>query len=370
MPTPSTPSHPSTAPVRAALRRSAELEEQVRADPRRFRVVTGDRPTGPLHLGHLLGTLANRVRLQRDGVEVFVVIADLQVATDRDDPGDVRAAVRDVLLDNLAAGLEPGPAPGGGAVVFVHSAVPALHRLFVPLLGLVTEAELRRNPTVRAEAAAASARAGGRRAVSGLLLTYPVHQAADVLSCGGNLVPVGQDQLPHLETARLVARRFEERYGTGRPVLTAPEALLSPAPLLLGTDGRKMSKSGGNAIALRAGEDETARLLRSARTDGQRRITYEPDRRPEVANLLLTAALCSGSTPEALAEQIGDGGASRLKAVVTEAVNEHLRPLRRRRRDLERADDHLRAVLAAGAERAGAEADRTLRRVLDAMGLG
>ncbi|MEZ0493965.1 tryptophan--tRNA ligase, partial [Kineococcus sp. TBRC 1896] len=357
-------------PLENARRRSADLLAEVHADPGRFRVVTGDRPTGPLHLGHLLGTLVNRVALQRDGVEVFVVIADHQVTTDRDDPGDVRGAVRDLLLDNLAAGLEPGPAERGGAAVFVHSAVPALHQVFVLLLGLVTEAELRRNPTVKAEAAAARARPGGHRAVSGLLLTYPVHQAADVLSCRGTLVPVGQDQLPHLEIARTVARRCNERFGGGGPVLVEPEPLLSPVPLLAGTDGRKMSKSAGNSIALRASEDETARLVRSARTDAERRITFEPDRRPEVAALLVTAAACSGATPEAVAEEVGDGGAVRLKAVVTEAVNEHLRPLRRRRRELEGADDHLRSVLAAGAERANEAAGGTVARVLEAMGLG
>jgi tryptophanyl-tRNA synthetase len=360
-------SHPSI-PLQIALRRSAELQAEVHADPGRFRVVTGDRPTGPLHLGHLLGTLTTRVALQRSGVEVFVVIADLQVSTDRDDPGDVRGNVREVLLDNLAAGLEPtAGAGGGGAPVFVHSAVPALNELLLPFLALVTVGELQRNPTVRAEAAAARER-GTRRGVSGLLLTYPVHQAADVLSCGANLVPVGQDQLPHLELARTVARRFNDRYGAGEPLLTEPEALLSAAPLLLGTDGRKMSKSGGNAITLRAGEDETARLIRSATTDSERRITYDPARRPEVSNLLLMGALCSGTTPESLAEQVGAGGAARLKAVVTEAVNEHLRPLRRRRRDLAGAQDHLRDVLAEGARRATAEAERTLARVLAATG--
>ncbi len=360
-------SHPSTS-LENALRRSAELHVEVRADPGRFRVVTGDRPTGPLHLGHLLGTLASRVALQRSGVEVFVVIADLQVSTDRDDPGDVRGNVREVLLDNLAAGLEPATRTGdGGAPVFVHSAVPALNELLLPFLALVTVAELQRNPTVRAEAAAARERGAGR-GVSGLLLTYPVHQAADVLSCGANLVPVGQDQLPHLEVARTVARRFNDRYGAGELLLTAPEALLSAAPLLLGTDGRKMSKSGGNAIALRATEDETARLVRSATTDSERRITYDPVRRPEVSNLLLTGALCSGTTPEVLAEEVGAGGAARLKAVVTDAVNEHLRPLRRRRRELAAAQDHLRDVLAEGARRANAEAERTLARVLAATG--
>jgi tryptophanyl-tRNA synthetase len=167
----------------------------------------------------------------------------------------------------------------------------------------------------------------------------------------------------------VIARRFNDLYGAGRVVFDEPDALLSAAPLLLGIDGTKMSKSAGNAIALRAGEDETARLIRSARTDSNRRITYDPAHRPEVSNLLLTAALCMATTPEALAEQIGDGGAALLKQVVTEAVNEHLRPFRARRRELANAQDHLRDVLATGNAHADNVANHTLRTVKDAMGM-
>ncbi|WP_432572277.1 hypothetical protein [Kineococcus sp. SYSU DK005] len=144
---------------------------------------------------------------------------------------------------------------------------------------------------------------------------------------------------------------------------------MSSSPLLLGTDGAKMSKSAGNAIALRASEDQTAKLIRSAKTDAQRRITYDPVNRPEVSSLLLTAALCRGTTPAAVAAEVGDGGAAVLKAVVTEAVNEHLRPLRARRRELADADDHLRAVLAVGNEHANAVAQATLSRVQEALGM-
>lgn len=357
----------STTSIDVARRRSAELEHDLLADPGRFRVLTGDRPTGPLHLGHYVGTLANRVRLQTAGIEVFVVIADYQVITDRDSVGDVRGNVREVLLDHLAAGLSVRDGSGvPGATVFTHSAVPALNQLVLPFLSLVSVAELQRNPTVRAETAAATRRGSGAAGPNGLLLTYPVHQAADILFSGANLVPVGQDQLPHLETARLVARRFGERYGQ---VFPEPEALLSAAPLLLGTDGAKMSKSAGNSIPLRADEDETARLVRSARTDTERRISYDPVHRPEVANLLLMASLCCGRPPEGLAEEIGDGGSAALKHLVTESVNEHLRPLRARRRELAGADDHLHAVLAAGNAHANEVADTTLQRVREAMGM-
>ena len=326
--------------------------------PDRYRVLTGDRPTGPLHLGHYLGTVRERVRLQAAGVETFVLVADYQVVTDRTDTSSVATNVREIVLDYLAAGLDPLR-----STIFTHSSVPEVGQLMLPLLSVTTVSELRRNPTVKAEVA------DGGGVMSALMLTYPVHQAADILSVGGTLVPVGDDQLPHLEQARAVARRVNERYGSGESVLTPPQALLTSAPRLLGTDGRKMSKSRGNAIALRASEDETARLVRAAVTDSQRHITYEPDRRPEVASLLLAAALCSDRTPDDVAAQVGDGGASRLKALVTEAVNEHLRPLRQRRRALVGEPGLVEQVLAAGVERVRPLAAATLARVHAAMGL-
>ncbi len=337
---------------------SEPLEQQVRDHPERFRVLTGDRPTGPLHLGHYFGTLANRVRLQRAGVEVFLVIADYQVITDRDGVGDLSASVREVVLDYLAAGIDPAR-----ATIFTHSAVPALNQLVVPFLSLVTVAELARNPTVKAEADAART----RRGMSGLLFTYPVHQAADILFCHGNLVPVGRDQLPHLELTRLIARRFNERYAAGTTVFREPDALLSAAPVLLGTDGTKMSKSRANAIALGDDEDRTAALLRKAKTDSLRTITYDPEHRPEVASLLLTAALCTGRSPIDIADELGDRGAVALKALVPEAVNEHLRPLRQRRREFAGDPTIVRHVLDEGNARATRIADQTLQTVREAM---
>ncbi|MFC8599532.1 tryptophan--tRNA ligase [Isoptericola sp. NPDC057191] len=352
----------ATPSAAVAQARSAEIEAEIARDPGRFRVLTGDRPTGALHLGHLLATLDNRVRLQDAGVEVVLVVADYQVITDRDDAGDLPAVVREVVLDYLAAGIDPAR-----STVFTHSAVPALNQLLLPFLSLVSVAELERNPTVKAEAADAERRQG--RGMSGLLFTYPVHQAADILFCHGNLVPVGLDQLPHLETTRTVARRFNQRYAAASPYFPEPEALLTPSLTVLGDDGAKMSKSRGNALELRASQDETARFFRRARTDSERRITFDPEGRPEVANLLRIGAHFAGSTPEALAESVGDAGAGRLKAVVTEAVVEGLRPLRERRRALATdAPAVVRDVLARGNARANAVADRTLADVRDLMG--
>jgi tryptophanyl-tRNA synthetase len=344
--------------VSAAHRRSAALETQIQREPARFRVLTGDRPTGRLHLGHYFGTLHNRVRLQNLGVEMLVLIADYQVLTDRDVAEHLTEHVEGLVLDYLAVGIDPAR-----ATVFTHSAVPALNQLMLPFLSLVSVAELRRNPTVKDEITQSR-----QSSVSGLMFTYPVHQAADILFCKANLVPVGQDQLPHLEVTRTIARRFNERYrNRGIPVFPEPDALLSAAPLLLGTDGAKMSKSRDNAIALAATADETARLIRGAKTDSNRRITYDPVIRPEVSSLLLLAALCLDRDPHQVADEIGDRGAAALKSLVTEAVNAYLAPIRARRAQY--ADDlgHIRRILREGNERANAMADATLTEVRAAM---
>nr|WP_260696772.1 tryptophan--tRNA ligase [Streptomyces sp. 130] len=326
-------------------------------DPGRFRVLTGDRPTGRLHLGHYFGTLHNRVRLQNSGVETFVLIADYQVLTDRDAADGLTGYVEELVLDYLAVGVDPER-----STIFTHSAVPALNQLLLPFLSLVSVAELSRNPTVKDEIAHSQ-----QSSVSGLMFTYPAHQAADILFCKANLVPVGRDQLPHLEVARTVARRFNDRYGRGDAVFPQPDALLSPAPLLLGTDGTKMSKSRGNAIALAADADETARLIKGAKTDSERRITYDPAGRPEVSSLVLLAALCQNRTPQRMADDIGAGGAAALKRTVTEAVNEYLAPIRARRVEYARDRAHLRRTLHEGNERARAVADATLAEVRAAM---
>lgn len=340
--------------------RSAEIDAAIDTDPSRFRMLTGDRPTGRLHLGHYFGTLHNRVILQNRGVDTWVLVADYQVITDRDGVGPIRKRVLGLVADYLAVGLDPER-----TTIFNHSAIPALNQLMLPFLSLVTESELHRNPTVKAELEATDG-----RAMSGLMLTYPVHQAADILFCKANIVPVGQDQLPHLEQSRLIAQRFDKRYGRvdpERPVFPRPDALLSEVPLLLGTDGAKMSKSRGNTIELAMTADETAKILRKAKTDADRVITFDPVNRPEVSNLLMMASMATGEAPEAIAERIGDGGGGVLKATVTEALNDMLAPIRARRAELVANEDYLLSVLAAGNEKATAQAEATLNEVRQAM---
>ena len=207
----------------AAAERSGQLERVIELDPGRFRVLTGDRPTGPLHFGHLFGTLANRVRLQNLGVEVMVVIADYQTLTDRDAPG-LSPATSWVWSPTI------WPSESTGAIHDLrHSQVAALNQLLLPFLSLLSVAELSRNPTVKEEFTASRG-----RSMSALMFTYPVHQAADILFCHANLVPVGRDQLAHLELARTIARRFNERYTAEGSYFPEPDGLLERGAIAAG----------------------------------------------------------------------------------------------------------------------------------------
>jgi tryptophanyl-tRNA synthetase len=199
-----------------------------------------------------------------------------------------------------------------------------------------------------------------------------VHQAADILFCKANLVPVGKDQLPHLEQTRVVARRFDERYGRvdpDRPIFPQAEALLSKASTVLGLDGTKMSKTKGNVIEIGMDADTTAKLIKKAVTDSDRNITYDPAGRPEVSNLLMLASLCTGEDPTAIAARIGDGGGGTLKKVVTEAVNEFFAPIRARRVALAADPGYLIDVLRAGNAHANAVGEATLAEVRQAMNM-
>ena len=291
----------------ASLKRSNQIKEDLALHPENYRMLTGDRPTGRLHLGHYFGTIRERVRLQNMGVNTMVLIADYQVITDRDTTANIQDNVYNMVMDYLACGIDPAKTP-----IYTHSAIAACNQLMLPFLSLVTEAELQRNPTVKAEMEASG------HALTGLLLTYPIHQACDILFCKGNVVPVGKDQLPHIEATRLVARRFNERYGQ---VFPEPEALLTDAIEIPGLDGRKMSKSYGNAISLSMTEEETAKRIKKSTTDADRNIYFDKENRPGVSALLTTAALCSGRKETEIAEEIGDGGSGALKKYVTEAVN-------------------------------------------------
>ena len=344
-----------------AVRQSNKIEQDILVNPKKYRVLTGDRPTGRLHIGHYFGSLKNRVRLSKLGVPTMILIADYQVLTDHDAFDKISQNTKQLVIDYLAAGIEPGE----NVCIYPHSHVPEANQLMVPFLTLVSSAELDRNPTVKDEIIKS-----GMKSVNAGMLTYPVHQAVDILFCKGNVVPVGKDQLPHLEVARLIAKRFNKKFCPDNPVFPEPHALLSKTPMIMGLDGSaKMSKSLGNTIMLSATEDETAKLVKKAKTDGQREITYEPETRPEVANLLRIISLCTGEEPEAIANSIGNGGGGMLKDCLTEALNKELRPLREKRAELEKDPEYIRKVLNRGVEQAREMAQKTLIEVRHVMNM-
>ena len=340
----------------ASQKRSEAIRADLEVNPGKYTMLTGDRPTGRLHLGHYFGTIKERVALQNKGVTTRVIIADYQVITDRDTTENIQDNVRNMVIDYLACGIDPEK-----TIIFTHSAIPALNQLMLPFLSLVSEAELLRNPTVKAEQEASG------HALTGLLLTYPVHQACDILFCKGNIVPCGKDQLPHIEQTRQIARRFNERYGF---VFPEPEGLLNDdAPEIPGLDGRKMSKSYGNAISLSFTAEETAKIIKKSKTDSERTITFDKENRPGVSALLTTAALCTGRSEVEIAEEIGDAGAGALKKYVTESVNGYLAPIRERRRGFEKDLDYIKDILLDGNRRANEIANATLDEVREAMGM-
>ena len=346
---------PNEGSYEVAQRRSDAIRADLPENPGNYTMLTGDRPTGRLHLGHYFGTLKGRVELQNMGVRTNVLIADYQVITDRDTTDHIQDNVYNMVMDYLACGIDPDK-----TMIYTHSAVPAANQLMLPFLSLVSEAELQRNPTVKAEMEASG------HELTGLLLTYPVHQACDILFCKGNVVPVGRDQLPHIELTRLIARKFNNRYGKVFPEV---DALLSDTPLLPGLDGRKMSKSYGNAISISMTPEETAKRIKKSQTDGERMITFDPENRPGVSGLLSTAAICTGRDPREIADEIGMGGSGALKKYTTEAVNNRFAEIRERRHAYESDLDYVKDVLHEGNRRANEIANATLAEVREAMGM-
>lgn len=350
----------STASLERAVERSGLLEKDLYKNPKKYRVLTGDRPTGNLHIGHYFGSILNRVKLQNLGVESYILIADYQVLTDRDIFKDISKYVYELALDYLACGLDPKQ---NKTYIFPHSHIPELNQLLVPFLSLVSNSELNRNPTVKEEIIAS-----GKDTINAGMYTYPVHQAADILFCKSNVVPVGKDQLPHIELTRTIAKRFNKKFAVN--LFPEPFGLLSESPVILGLDGnQKMSKSRNNSIMIKSTEDETNKLIKSAKTDSERHITFDPATRPEVANLLKLISLCLGESPTEIAEKIGDQGAAKLKQMAAEVLNGFFKEIREKRSQLEKDKLYVRNILQDGVYIARQAAIETLSEVREAMNM-
>lgn len=319
------------------------------------RILTGDRPTGPLHLGHYVGSVANRVKLQ-DTYDTFIIVADIQMLTTHfDKPERLRKDVLNVTMDNLACGVDPAK-----AAIFIQSMVPEIAELTAVYSNLVTVQQLSHNPTIKTEAAQYNF---GESMPLGFL-AYPVSQAADITFCRAHLVPVGEDQAPHLEQTRKIVRKFNATY---KPVLVEPESLLMPK--LVGLDGdTKMSKSLGNAIFLSDAPEEVKRRVGTAKTDPAR-IHPTDLGHPDVCVVFAYHNAFNKEAVPGIEERCKAGtiGCVACKKQLIEVLNTFLEPIRARRAEYEQHPDTVWDILRSGTFRAREEGAKTMELVRQAM---
>ncbi|MDX2161660.1 MAG: tryptophan--tRNA ligase [bacterium] len=329
----------------------------------RKRILTGDRPTGKLHLGHYMGSLENRVRLQQE-YDCFFIVADLHMLTtkpEREYIAALRENVQDIVLDYLAVGIDPDK-----STVFLQSGVPEEYELNLIFEMMITVSRLERVPSIKDMAQAANL---GDSLPFGLL-GYPVLQAADILLPRATLVPVGKDNESHLEVTREIARRFNNLYGEVFPI---PDTLIGDVPSLIGTDGQgKMSKSLGNAILLSDSREEVERKVRGMYTDPAR-VRADIPGKVEGNPVFIYHDTFNPNVEEVndLKERYSQGkvGDVEVKKKLAAAINAFLEPIRERRARYEATPGMVEAILVAGTEKMRAEARETMGLVRDAMGL-
>lgn len=323
------------------------------------RILTGDRPTGALHLGHYVGSLANRVKLQAT-YDCYFIIADYQVLTDHlKDTAKIAQNIREITLDYLSVGIDPEK-----STIFIQSMVPQIAELTMIFSMLVSVGRLKRNPTVKEELAAAGMEESD---MSYGFFGYPVSQAADILSVRANVVPVGEDQLPHLEQTREIARTFNRHFGE---VFPEPQHLLGQFPRLPGLDGQKMSKSRGNAIYLSDAPEVVAKKVKKAYTDPTRVHATDPGHiEGNVVFAYLDGFLEDRDELESLKSsyQTGTISDSAVKDRLTAVLNEFLAPIQERRRQFASDPDLVNEIIRTGIERTRKEAQITLDKVRQAM---
>lgn len=311
---------------------------------KRKRILTGDRPTGKLHIGHYVGSLANRVRLQED-YDSFIEIADIQALTTHfERPELISDSIMQVAMDNLSVGLDPNK-----VTIFLQSQIPSIAELTIFYSMLTTVNTLRHNPTVKSEAAQY-----GYDDMTYGFLGYPVSQAADITFCSADLVPVGEDQKPHIELCRKLVRRFNDMYSPEKPLLTEPEILIGDFPRLPGLDGNaKMGKSLGNAIYLSDPEDIVREKVMNAVTDPSRIRKSDPGH-PEVCVVSTYHKVFTSDQYEDICERCRAGsiGCVACKKQLAESLNTLLAPFRERRHYYENHTDEVRDIIRAGNDRA------------------
>lgn len=333
-------------------------------EEKKKRILTGDRPTGRLHIGHYFGSLKTRVEMQNSGkYEPYILIADVQALTDNfSNPEKVRKNVKEVILDYLSVGIEPEK-----TTIYIQSMIPETAELTVFYSNLVTIARLERNPTVKTEIAQKKEIFG--ESVTYGFLGYPVSQAADITVVGGTIVPVGEDQLPLIEQCREIVRKFNSIYGE---TLEEPEPVLSQYKRIKGLDGNeKMGKSLGNAIYLADAEEEVNKKIMSAVTDPAR-IKKDDPGHPDVCMVAYYHKLFS-TTEEVncvCAEcKAGTRGCVACKKQLAQNVNQFLDPIREKRKYYEEHPELVEKILIEGIEKTRQTAKETMRKVKEAMKL-
>ena len=326
-------------------------------------MLTGDRPTGKLHIGHYFGSLKNRVKMQNEVDECYILVADVQALTDNfNNPEKVRKNVREVVMYYLSVGIDPSK-----ATIYLQSEISEVAELTVFYSNLVTIARLERNPTVKTELAQKREIFG--ESVTYGFLGYPVSQAADITAFDATIVPVGEDQLPLIEQCREIVRKFNGIYGE---VLREPQAYLSETKRIKGLDGNeKMGKSLGNAIYLSDSEEEITRKVMSAVTDPNR-IRKDDKGNPDVCmvayyhNLFSSEEECKNICAECRA---GQRGCVACKKQLAKNIIEYLRPMREKRAYYEAHPEEVDKILYEGTQKAKAKAKETMKNVKKAMRL-
>ncbi len=328
------------------------------------RILTGDRPTGKLHIGHYFGSLKKRVEMQNSGeYDPYILIADVQALTDNfNNPEKVHKNVREVAMDYLACGIDPKK-----ATIFIQSMIPEIAELTVFYSNLVTIARLQRNPTVKTEIAQKKELFG--ESVTYGFLGYPVSQAADITCFEGQLIPVGEDQLPLIEQCREIVRKFNSIYGE---VLVEPEPVLSSGKRIKGLDGNeKMGKSLGNAIYLSDSEEEITKKVMSAVTDPGR-IKKDDKGNPDICMVSYYHKLFSTKDEvKTVCEECKAGarGCVACKRQLAKNISETLKPIREKRAYYEQHPEEVDKILMEGTKKAQQVAKETMKKVKEAMKL-
>ena len=327
-------------------------------------IITGDRPTGKLHLGHYFGSLQNRVKLQYD-YDTYILIADVQALTDNyDNPEKVRNNVKELALDYLAAGIDPKHSH-----IYIQSYIPEVAELTVYFSNLVSVSRLYRNPTTKAEVGQKTHLFGNDgESITYGFLGYPVSQAADITALDGDLVPVGDDQLPHIEQTREIVRKFNNIYGE---TFKEPEAKLSTTPRIKGLDGNeKMSKSLGNCIYISDDEKTIEKKVMSAVTDPNK-IKKDDPANPDVCMVYYYHKMIENDNLKTICSECKKGkrGCVACKKELASAIAELLKPIREKRKYYEEHPEEVEQILKDGTDAARKRAKEVMKRVRKNMKL-